>query len=212
MSKIRKIRKHYVPRIAPGRENYDILDWAAPRSQKLRFEVLLNHVDLEGKSLLDVGCGLGDLASLLRDRGLEVRYTGVDVIEEMLEKARRANPGVRFVLGDIFAEDSEYVLSGERFDVVFSSGTMNLNLGNNPEFLRRALPRMLHLTGEVLVVNFLHSREPTCDPKYFHYDPGDVIEILEPLCGRENIRLVDDYLENDFTLISRPQNVGRPSL
>ncbi|HDY65056.1 MAG TPA: class I SAM-dependent methyltransferase [Phycisphaerae bacterium] len=206
MSKIRKIRKHYVPRIAAGRENYDILDWASAQSQKLRFEVLLRHVDLEGKSLLDVGCGLGDLTILLRDRGLDVRYTGVDVLEKMLEKARRANPGVRFVLGDIFATGPGRPLARERFDVVFSSGTMNLNLGNNLEFLRRALPRMLHHTGEVLVANFLHSRETPCDPKYFHYDPADVIEILEPLCPRDNIQLVDDYLANDFTLICRPNS------
>ena len=204
MSKIRKIRKHYNPRIAKGRENYDILDWASAQSQKLRFEVLLRNVDLEGKSLLDVGCGLGDLGVLLRDRGLDVRYTGVDVLEKMLEKARRANPGARFVLGDIFAAGPDNPLAGEQFDVVFCSGTMNLNLGNNLEFLRLALPRMIQLTGEVLVANFLHSRETACEAKYFHYDPNDVIEILEPHCGRDKIQLIDDYLANDFTLICRP--------
>jgi len=203
--KIKKIKKHYVPRISAERPNYDILDWAGPDSQRLRFEVLTRHLDLAGKSLLDVGCGLGDLAAFLDKLGIDVDYTGVDVVPEMLARAGQANPGRRFECLDIFAETTGQVLAtlgvSEPFDIVFCSGALNLNLGNNLRFLPRAMESMLRLTRQWMVVNFLHTRLLQRDEIYFNYNPAEVIEILQPLC--RDIQLVDDYLDNDFSLICR---------
>lgn len=205
MSRIDKIKKHYGPRIVPWRANFDVLDWAGPNTQRVRFEVLTRYVNFAGKTtqktLLDVGCGLGDLAEFLRDKNLKVNYTGVDILEEMLTRARQANPDERFVRADIFSD--ELAMAGEGFDVVFCSGALNLNLGNNMRFVRVALGRMLAMADEVLVVNFLHSRKPPVDPRYFAYRPEDIIEILQPICG--TLRLIDDYLENDFTILCQPK-------
>ncbi len=202
MSKLHRIHKHYVPRIASQRAHHDVLDWAGADTQAVRFAVLPRLVELDGKSVLDVGCGLGDLAGYLRNKNLHVRYTGVDVLPEMLARARKVQPGERFVLADLFADEPD-ALAGETFDVVFCSGAFNLNLGNNLEFLAHALPRLWRRAREALVVNFLHTREMHRDPTYFHYDPAEVISILAAHAGRENIRLVDDYLPNDFTLLCR---------
>ena len=204
MSKIDDIRKHYVHRITPDRPNHDVLDWAGPDTQISRFEVLTRHVDLAGKSLLDVGCGLGDLAEFLRRKKIPVQYTGVDVIEEMLARARRAHTRERFLQADIFSESAENdPLKGETFDVVFCSGALNLNLGNNLEFLPWALRRLRGLANEALVVNFLRARGPFCDPVYFYYRPDDVLEILQPIAGQGRVRIIDDYLPNDFTALCR---------
>ena len=209
MSKIDKIKKHYQPRIVPGRANYDVLDWARPETQRVRFQVLTESVVLNDKQavkmLLDVGCGLGDLMGFLKNKGLEVDYTGVDVLEEMLIRARETYPDERFVKADIFCDES--ALAGEMFDIVFCSGALNLNLGNNVEFIRTALPRMLTHAKEFMVVNFLHSRIPTFSSKYFAYKPEEVIDIIQPSC--KTLRLVDDYLENDFTLICKPKTQDR---
>ncbi len=205
MSKIDKIKKHYQPRIVPGRANFDVLDWAGPDTQQARFAILTEYVDFSDnssvKTLLDVGCGLGDLVGFLKHHHLKVNYTGVDILEEMLIRAREAHPAERFVQADIFGDES--ALAGEVFDVVYCSGALNLNLGNNMEFIKTALPRMLSHAGEFMVVNFLHSRAPVGDPNYFAYRPEEVVEIIQPLCKR--IRLVDEYLPNDFTLICEPK-------
>ena len=68
MSKIKKIRRHYEHRITPERENFDVLDWACAESQQTRFAVLADNVELAGRSLLDIGCGLGDLRTFLDER------------------------------------------------------------------------------------------------------------------------------------------------
>ena len=197
--KVQAIRDHYERRISPGRENHDVLDWSSAESQLERFRVLADNVDLEGKSLLDVGCGLGDLWAYLRRRGLSLDYTGVDLIEKMVEAAGRLHPGARFIRADVFAEDP---FAPESFDVVFCSGIFNLNLGNNREFLAAAMPRLLELSREHVVINLLHSRAAFGPPdEYFHFRPRDVRKILRRLpC---EARLIDDYLPNDFTVICR---------
>jgi SAM-dependent methyltransferase len=51
--------------------------------------------------ILDVGCGPGHVARYLRDRGVDV--CGLDLSEGMLAHARRLNPDITFVQGDMTA-------------------------------------------------------------------------------------------------------------
>ena len=199
MTKSRRIRQHYRPRIDGRRKNYDVVDWASAAAQQVRFTVLADNVPLDGRTLLDVGCGLGDLWGYLKGRGISVDYRGVDLLVEMTASAAERNPDGRFVCGDIFDPGGCVVGPGECFDVVFCSGMLNLELGNNTEFLPEALRRMLELSIEHMVVNLLHARSEIRYPHCAYYDPDAVMRILEPMGCR--VRLIDDYLPNDFTVI-----------
>jgi len=203
MDRIDAIRAHYEHRISPHRENFDVLDWASSASQRRRFRVLADHVPLAGKTLLDVGCGLGDLRAYLEERGIGVDYTGVDVLDKMIAACRSRFGGGRFVCADTFADPPPEV---GRFDVVFTSGIFNLDLGNNLEFLPSAVRRLLWLADEYLVFNLLNARTSYREEGYFFYKPDDVLKILdgEPC----EIRLLDDYLPNDFTVICRKEAGG----
>jgi len=198
MSRRRKIHDHYEPRIHPLRESFDVLDWADAGSQIARFKVLADHVDIAGKCLLDVGCGLGDLWHYLNLRGIAVNYTGVDLLAKMIAEAQRRCPGARLVVGDVFKGEA---LAGETFDVVFCSGAFNLNLGNNKQFLRQAVRRLLELSHRTVAFNLLHqrARRLRSSKLYYYYDPRDVLRFVESLgCGA---RILDDYLPNDFTVV-----------
>jgi SAM-dependent methyltransferase len=205
MAKSQQIRNHYQPRINAGLENYDVVDWASAEAQELRFAVLVDNVPLDGRTLLDVGCGLGDLWAYLKGCGISADYCGVDLLEEMAAAAGSRNPDARFVCGDIFNininmdRDAAVFAPDERFDVVFCSGMLNLELGNNTEFLPAALARMLKLSREHMVVNLLHARNEMRYPHCTYYDPDEVIKILEQMPCK--VRLIDDYLPNDFTVI-----------
>ena len=198
-----RIAKHYEHRIDTGRENFDVLDWASAESQNARFEVLVANVDLQGKSLLDVGCGLGDLWTFLKARKIIARYTGLDIIEKMLATAAAKHPDAKFICGDMFAHDARALPEGSEFDVVFCSGTFNLNLGNNADFLPQAVASLMDVASEQVVFNLLNKSVPFEDETYACYDPSKVLEWLgETGWG---IRMIDGYLPNDFTLIcTRP--------
>lgn len=202
MRRRRAIRRHYEPRISQGRENYDVVDWSSRHAQQVRFEVLARCVPPAGKSLLDVGCGLGDLLTFLNDRGLEVDYCGVDLLERMVVAARRQHPGACFVCADVFSPPRGGLpqpLGDAAFDIVFCSGALNLKLDNNREFLPRAVSRMLDLSRRHVVFNLLHKR---AEPRYGHcayHDPDEVLAMLAALPCRA--RVVEGYLHNDFTVI-----------
>jgi len=198
MKRKRAIRAYYEPRISPYRAGYAILDWASPESQRARFKVLAENVPLAGKSLLDVGCGLGDLWGFLKDQKIAVEYTGVDLVAKMVEAARKRHPDGLFLCTDVFQEEA---FQPGQFDVVFCSGAFNLNLGNNREFLPTAVSRMLELSADQVVFNLLHHRARCGDRRYFYFDPEDVRSLLSSIdC---EMRLIDDYLPNDFTVICR---------
>ena len=56
-----------------------------------------------GMSVLDVGCGAGHYLRSLRERvDPSINYTGADATEYYLSLARKAFPGVRFEIADIF--------------------------------------------------------------------------------------------------------------
>jgi 2-polyprenyl-3-methyl-5-hydroxy-6-metoxy-1,4-benzoquinol methylase len=52
------------------------------------YEAVLAHVRERGEPLLDVGCGVGVLEVFLRERGVRVPMTGIDVDERKLGVAR----------------------------------------------------------------------------------------------------------------------------
>ncbi len=53
------------------------------------------------RSVLDIGCGSGQVASMLRDRELE-SYCGIDFSRKRISWARKTCPEFRFVCGDFF--------------------------------------------------------------------------------------------------------------
>ena len=192
-----RIHDHYVPRIATNHRNYRILDWASQKSQFARFRVLADELILDGRSLLDVGAGLGDLWTYLQQRGIDADYTGVDLIEQMVERARELHPDVTFVTADIFGDCP---FEPESFDVVYCSGMFNLKLGNNREFLAAAVEHFFRLSRGHVAFNCLHRRAAwPYFGKYFYFKPEWVLEALAPYdCS---VRVIDDYLYNDFPVV-----------
>jgi ubiquinone/menaquinone biosynthesis C-methylase UbiE len=74
--------------------------------------------------MLDLGCGTGIVARVLRERlGGAAKIVGVDVSPEMIEEARSVAPEIDFLVGDACAlpfEDAsfELVLCREMLEVV----------------------------------------------------------------------------------------------
>lgn len=68
-------------------------------------------------SIVDLGCGPGQMAALLRDKGVP-RYLGVDFSEARIKQARTACPEFEFLCVDIFQSD---VLQARDYDAVVAT-------------------------------------------------------------------------------------------
>ena len=97
--------------------------WGYPNSKFQRFEHVL-PADLEGKSVLDIGCNAGFYSFEMKRRGAG-RVLGIDHDERYLEQAR-------FAAGVLGFDDIEFRRGevwdvgalGERFDVVIFMGVL----------------------------------------------------------------------------------------
>ena len=58
---------------------------------------------IEGKKILDVGCGNGNLIKLLSKTNMDL--SGSDFSEDYLKKAKIKNPGIEFFRGDLTDQD-----------------------------------------------------------------------------------------------------------
>ncbi|TYQ16198.1 UNVERIFIED_CONTAM: methyltransferase family protein [Acetivibrio alkalicellulosi] len=193
------IKRYYESNMKKDVPDYKILGWESRESQNLRFDVLISNLELENKKILDVGCGLGNLLEYLQEKNIKAEYTGVDILDSMIERVKHKKLKGTFYHMDIF--ESDYFSEGA-FDVVYASGIFNLNLNNNMEFLSYALRRFFYLASSIVVFNLLHEKSPDKEDLYFYYDPKKVLNMIEEKhTFLKNIRVVEGYLNNDFTVI-----------
>ena len=87
---------------------------------------VLDELPAPPRSVLDVGCGHGRFAQLLRERALVASYCGVDASAELIGLARERSdltPGSRFAQVDVI-EDAHAIPSGP-FDLIGMFGVIH---------------------------------------------------------------------------------------
>ncbi len=138
-------------------------------TQQIRFKQLASVGDLSGCSVLDVGCGFGDLYGYLLAHGINVDYTGIDLNAAFISIARKVYPDARFIIGDFEEERFR-----GRFDWSFESGIFNLKIGNTGAFVRNTLKKMSALSRKGLAADFLSSRTMIKDGTMYYQDPEEM--------------------------------------
>ena len=194
--------------------NYKILGWESREAQYKRFSILVKNIDLNNKTLLDVGSGLGDLYHFLTQGLLwSVDYVGTDILSGMVSMAEQqakeiqlpdgVDASYKFFNTDIFAEQSD-ALKNHKFDVVYTSGIFNLNLGNNEIFLKSAFKKFAELAKEYFVCSLLSDESNDKEDTYFYYN-ADIIDKAMADIKRKypsaEYRIITGYLPNDMTVI-----------
>ncbi len=169
------------------------LGWSSSATQKVRFKVLAEIAPLEGCSLLDLGCGVGDLYGYLVRQGLKIDYCGVDVCPKMIEAACGKYPGTEFLEGDL-----EQAVLGRRFDYVLISGTFNWTISDNRGLALRGLKKAWAVCNKGVASNFLSTRDPYKVDYLYYFSPQEMKEYAENVAPRVEMR--HDYKLYDFTL------------
>lgn len=164
-------------------------------SQDKRFEALLSLGELDGRSVLDVGCGFGDFLAFLDQRGIRARYTGLDVCAPMIQRCRERFEGrdAEFAVADVLEFDP-----GEQFDFVVASGIFGLDATGARERIRPTIARMFGWSRTGMAANFLSTRSPAPAEGRVYVDPCDALAMGFELTP--SARIDHTYLPNDFTL------------
>lgn len=145
----------------------------------------LTKIPLFQASVLDVGCGTGDLSAFLRMRNI-TDYLGIDIYSPAIDKAGIKYPKEKFILGDIL----ENILNNKKFDFVFCSGALTTNLASdNYKFLEAMIEKMWQLTENGLAFNILSDEDREPDPDLFFYNIQKVIKICQKIAPNAKINI-----------------------
>ncbi len=198
-SYITYIRSFYEKNLEESDEHYEILGWENKESQHIRFSILTKNVNINGKNIIDIGCGAADLLKFLTSEGIRnFSYCGVDISEKMLQYASRLFPQIDFHSVNLI-EQPDY-FPEKSFDILYSSGIFNLKFGDNLNFFKEMFEIFYRITSETIVFNLLSDRSNEKEDKYHYFSKTEIEDFIRtfPLYS---IEIVDDYLINDFTVI-----------
>jgi trans-aconitate methyltransferase len=145
------------------------------------------------RSVLDVGCGFGDLLPFLRQRGFVGQYTGLDFMPDLIEVGAAAYPEARFVVADF----SEYTAE-EPFDVVLASGIFNARLSGEDQwaYVTATLRRMHGLAAVTACADFLSSHVDFRREDLHYTSPEAVFTFARSLTRR--VALLHHYMPFEF--------------
>ena len=189
---LERARLYWDERAKNFAENCEAVE-QSKRTQRMRFEVFVSFHDLRGKSVLDVGCGVGDLCGHLQERGIDCEYTGFDVSPEMIRRCRERFPGVRFESGDILEWSP-----GQPFDYTIAVGIHNIKIEGGRELLEGITRRQFELCRVAAHVSILTDRYSGFAPHIQAWRAEEILTIALKITPYVVLR--HDYLPNDFSL------------
>ena len=116
-----------------------MFEWSAEQYSKFKYERTLPAVDLANsidcknvKSVLDIGCGIGNSTAVLAQKFPNAKIIGVDNSDDMLASARRNNPDIEFLKLDV---EKDIDNLENQYDVVFSNACIQW-IPNHRKLLR----------------------------------------------------------------------------
>jgi SAM-dependent methyltransferase len=172
----------------------EALRWTK-KGQRLRYGLLLEIAEtLEGRKVLDYGCGKGDFYGFLRERNIGVDYTGLDINPDLIELAKRKYPECTFRVFDIEEENLD-----EYYDYIFVCGVFNNRVEGAGDTMLKIISKLFHHVGEGLAVTGISSHSPHRDIDINYVCPEETLGFaLKYLTPYVALRL--DVVPYDFTL------------
>ena len=166
--------------------------WDSAQTQKRRFSAIVSCLgDVKGDTLVDAGCGFGDLYLYLKEKNnLPKTYVGLDLCKPMVEEAK-IRTGCKIIQRDILKQ------SIPAADWYVASGSMNLLTRLET---RLFIQRCFEKSGKGFVFNLLYGREK--EGEFSYWLPHEIRALCRPLGAKVQVK--EGYMEGDFTVVLLP--------
>ncbi len=157
-------------------------------------------------SICDVGSGVCDLHKFLKMQNIKHNYTGIEIVQEMIETAKAENPSLRLLNQDILADDFQ-----ETFDFVVLSGTFNIpgdvNHAEWQTFILKVIEKMYKLCKISTSFNALTSYSTFRSNGLFYLNPLLVLDHIQKNMSRHTILNMNSPLYEVTYTIFKPEAV-----
>lgn len=212
MENFEAIRIHYENALKSSGDCGQQVGWRDTMAQMLRFRSIsrvLNGVVYN--SVVDLGCGTGDLLHFFRTQGWAGNYHGIDLSPSMVARCKSRFGGDQFAQFEVSTEPSHA-------DVMIASGIFNVCLdstsGDWYAYCRQVINRMWRVSSKAIVFNMLSIDSDISHRKsgLAYMDPSEWLTYCRTLS--RHVRLDQSYGQFDFTIAmfhSHPEVLGLES-
>jgi cyclopropane fatty-acyl-phospholipid synthase-like methyltransferase len=115
-----EIKAYYSEKIEEFGVSAKGVDWNGVESQHARFRILLKHLNIEPQStILDFGCGYGELLAYLKSEDYSLSYLGYDIVKTSIDAAKRLHSDAQADFVSVLPEMATW-------DFVVMSGVFNV--------------------------------------------------------------------------------------
>ena len=179
--------------------------------QEIRFDALTSNLISQNKTLLDYGCGFGDLSKYLINKNVNIKYTGIDIVPEFINVARQKQKG-EFILLKTINEKIDL-----KFDYIICSGVFNFlydeDEKKHKELVFNRIFSLFNSSKRILSIDFQSPYVDFKGSNSFHQDISSLIKFVSSKLSKK-FYLNHSYMPYEFCIhiykdsrIKRPDNV-----
>lgn len=191
-----EVIRHYECCLINNTDQAQQVGWKDKKSQFLRFQILSEIADLNNKSILDVGCGLGEFYNYLNLHRINVKYHGIDLSDKFIEKAKSLYPDGHFEQSDILTKYNK------KFDYIISSGIFNvkndLTMSYFTIYIKKTIKKMYDLCIQGVAFNMITTYVDFKVDSLYYSDPCKVFKFCKKITPYVVLR--HDYPLFEYTI------------
>lgn len=184
-------------------ENYlqdspELVGYVNINEQILTYNAMLTFFNTS-QSILDVGCGRGDLFAFLKERYedvfLDSNYYGIDTSEPLINAGKE-----RYGINNIHVHDFASFKNASKFNWVFACNFFNEFKEDKYEYLYKCIDKMYNLSNHGVAFNIITDQaniQKEYEQYYSLYNAGEILNYLNLTYKKVITR--SDYLVGDTT-------------
>lgn len=173
----KKLRSHYTKTFLEYGATSRGVDWGEKEwAANLRQLKMLEIVNIEKngrETILDVGCGYGALADVIKIANLNLEYTGIDIVQEMIDEAKKRHNDFKFKVSDIFD------IQEEKYDYVVCNGILTQKLDCSTlamnKFAQNLIKKMFDICKNGVVFNTMSSYVNFQKENLYYRNPSEMM-------------------------------------
>ena len=185
-----------------GINSIQSIGWTSGK-QEIRFHELINYFQFKKYfTLLDLGCGRGDLFNYLTDmRSINTfEYLGCDVNLNFIEYASKRFDNINTCNFMHSQDDFPSKLEGNSYDFCVASGLLSSSFVTE-DYRDNLLVSLYKICSKAMAFNLLTKDVDYEEEKYFYSEISDIIRLFEPISTKIIISKNKYLYEKTITII-----------
>ena len=190
------LKKYYQNRFKKYGASPTTIQHISKESQFKRFKILLAIAEEIG-SIVDIGCGLGDLLEFLLDKEYTGKYLGLDFVDEFIEFSNEKYKDItnaKFMKFDFTKDDLP-----NTYDYIVLSTVFNNKRENDEDFMFSTIGKMFKACRKGIAFNAMSTYVDYRDEHLYYSDPLKIFDYCKRNLSRQ-IVLRHDYLVKEDSI------------